>query len=52
MGDGEHSLMERFLQILIYHGNAKKGMKPKEIMSHDIVITTYGIISSEWVGWS
>jgi hypothetical protein len=24
-------------------------MKPKEIMSHDIVITTYGIISNEWV---
>jgi len=50
MGDGEYSLMERFLQILIYHGNAKKGMKPKEIMNHDIVITTYGIISNEWVG--
>lgn len=26
-------------------------MKPKEILSHDIVITTYGVISNEWVGF-
>ncbi|KAI1101828.1 SNF2 family N-terminal domain-containing protein [Jackrogersella minutella] len=36
------------LKTLLYHGQAKRGMTVAKLLSHDVVLTTYGTISSEF----
>lgn len=37
------------LKVLTYHGPGKKFMKPEEFHEYDVVITTYGTLSTEYV---
>ena len=37
------------LRVHTYHGNGRKTMKPKDFAGFDVVITTYGTLSVEWM---
>ncbi|KAK8177376.1 SNF2 family N-terminal domain-containing protein [Phyllosticta citrichinensis] len=43
-----HVQPEHQLRVLIYHGNRKKRIDPKEIANYDVVVTTYETASSEF----
>ncbi|KAI1433886.1 hypothetical protein GGR50DRAFT_704915 [Xylaria sp. CBS 124048] len=38
----------RRLKTLVYHGPKRRNTTVAKLMSHDVVITTYGIVASEW----
>ncbi|KAI4211169.1 MAG: hypothetical protein LQ351_006069 [Letrouitia transgressa] len=37
------------LSVLVYHGNNKKTMTPNDFAAYDVVITTYGTLSTEYM---
>ena len=37
------------MRVLTYHGNKKKTMKPEEFLEYDVVITTYGLLATEYL---
>ena len=37
------------MRVLTYHGAGKKLMKAKDFAEYDVVITTYGILSAEYL---
>lgn len=43
-----HVKKERNLKVLTYHGSNRKRMTPKEFAEYDVVITTYGTLSTEY----
>lgn len=46
----QHVQKEHALQVLIYHGAGKKVMKPEQFQTYDVVITSYGSLTSEYFG--
>lgn len=43
-----HVRKDQALRVLTYHGSAPKQMTAKEFAEYDVVITTYGIMSTEY----
>ena len=44
-----HVKKERGLRVLTYHGSNRKMMTPKEFTQYDVVITSYGTLSTEYM---
>ena len=44
-----HVKGENALKVLTYHGASKKPMKPQDFNEYDVVITTYGTLSTEYI---
>lgn len=44
-----HVKKERGLNVLTYHGSGRKKMTPKEFTQYDVVITSYGTLSTEYM---
>ena len=45
----QHVKSNKPLNVLIYHGLSKKAMKPEDFADYDVVITTYGTLSAEYM---
>lgn len=43
-----HVRKDQALRVLTYHGSARKQMTAKEFAEYDVVITTYGTMSTEY----
>ena len=44
-----HVQPDKALRVLTYHGNAKKPMSSADFAAYDVVITTYGTLSAEYM---
>ena len=44
-----HVRPDQPLKVLTYHGSSKKQMTADELANYDVVITTYGILSTEYM---
>lgn len=44
-----HVRLDQPLKVLIYHGSSRKQLRPDEMVEYDVVITTYGTLSTEYL---
>ena len=44
----QHVKSEHALRVLVYHGSGKKQMKAEDFSEHDVVITSYGTLATEY----
>ncbi|MCJ1475579.1 hypothetical protein MMC13_004242 [Lambiella insularis] len=45
----QHVRKKSPLRVLIYHGSGRRASKPKDLAEYDVVITTYGTLSAEYL---
>lgn len=44
--EAKNRLSKNLLTVILHHGNKRETM-PRRLSKHDMVITTYGVVSSE-----